>query len=340
MLEFKKVLPILFIFFLAIFTSLPLTQLQAQKINGVNFVGTPSPVDADAFQPLLDIGANHVCFVPFAYLSNDSPDLIWSGLDWQWWGESLKGIEECVKLAQMKGLKTIVKPQVWIKHGSFTGELEFDREKDWQILESGYTEYLLSFAKLCEEYNVEILCIGTELCRFTKIRADYWAELISKVRNVYNGKLTYAANWDSFERFPHWEHLDYIGVDAYFPLDNKSTPQLQSLITAWNDHYLRLKKLSSQQDKQVLFTEYGYRSVDHCTREPWSSERGGKVNHEAQHNAYQALFARFWDEDWFAGGLLWKWYPKHQEAGGLSDNRFTPQNKPAQRIIRSWYRRY
>jgi len=56
-----------------------------------------------------------------------------------------------------------------------------------------------------------------------------------------------------------------------------------------------------------------------------------------QQNAYTAIFKTFWNKPWFEGGFLWKWYPNHAAAGGTSDNRFTPQNKPSQKIIRDWY---
>ena len=46
-----------------------------------------------------------------------------------------------------------------------------------------------------------------------------------------------------------------------------------------------------------------------------------------------------WQEPWFAGGFLWKWFINHPVSGGPLDNRFTPQNKPAQQVIRQYYRR-
>jgi len=48
----------------------------------------------------------------------------------------------------------------------------------------------------------------------------------------------------------------------------------------------------------------------------------------------------FWGEKWFAGGYVWKWFPNHGTAGGVNDNRFTPQNKPSLKIISDNYKKY
>ena len=58
---------------------------------------------------------------------------------------------------------------------------------------------------------------------------------------------------------------------------------------------------------------------------------------DAQKNAYTALYQVFWNEPWFDGGFLWKWYPDYPNSGGPNNNRFTPQNKPVEQIIRAQY---
>ena len=91
-------------------------------------------------------------------------------------------------------------------------------------------------------------------------------------------------------------------------------------------------------NKPVLFTEFGYRSVDYTGKAPWKSDRSmNQVNLEGQHNTTKALFDSFWREDWFAGGFIWKWYHNHENAGGANNSRFTPQNKPVEDLIRNQY---
>ncbi|MEN8835030.1 MAG: glycoside hydrolase, partial [Polaribacter sp.] len=90
--------------------------------------------------------------------------------------------------------------------------------------------------------------------------------------------------------------------------------------------------------KPILFTEFGYRSIDYTAKKPWEySRQQGNVNLKAQQNALQALYNQFWTEEWFAGGFLWKWFHNQEQVGGLKNNRFTPQNKPAEELIRQLY---
>ncbi len=58
---------------------------------------------------------------------------------------------------------------------------------------------------------------------------------------------------------------------------------------------------------------------------------------DAQSVALEVLYDEFWQEDWFAGGFLWKWFHNHELAGGENNDRFTPQNKPAESLVRDFY---
>jgi hypothetical protein len=175
--------------------------------------------------------------------------------------------------------------------------------------------------------------------QFVENRPDYWKGLIKRIRGVYNGKLTYAANWDEYTRTTFWEELDFIGIDAYFPLSDEKTPSVEQLKEGWQPWKEKIATLSKSKEKPVLFTEFGYRSMDFTAKKPWLVDRNDEsVNLEAQVNAKKAIFSEFWTEDWFAGGYVWKWFINHEKSGGDKDNRFTPQNKPAQQVISDVYK--
>lgn len=121
---------------------------------------------------------------------------------------------------------------------------------------------------------------------------------------MYNGKLTYAANWDEYSRTTFWEDLDYIGIDAYFPLSEEKTPTVEQLREGWQRWKTTISDVSKAMNKPVIFTEFGYRSMDFTAKKPWLVDRNDeKVNLEGQVNAKKAIFSEFWTEDWFAGGL-------------------------------------
>ncbi|WP_435181130.1 glycoside hydrolase family 113 [Cellulophaga omnivescoria] len=310
----------------------------SKKINGVSFVSSRDKVTQKNITPILAINANAASVMPFGFIRDvNDPQLIFNS-DRQWFGERKDGIKHYVDILHANKMSILLKPQIWIRDGKFTGTLEMDSEAHWQMLEKSYSDFILTYAALAEEVNVDIFCIGTELEKFVLQRPDFWSKLIVEVKKVYKGKLTYAANWDEYTRVPFWEKLDYVGVDAYFPLSKDKHPTVAQLKTGWQPHKKALNLMSVNLSKPILFTEYGYRSMDYTGEKPWLVDRNKtNVNLEAQSNATKAILEMFWDEDWFAGGYVWKWFIDHENVGGKDDNRFTPQNKPAELVLKQYY---
>jgi len=314
---------------------------KASKINGVSFVAAQDAVDTTHIKPVLRLGANSVAIMPFGFIRNLTNPKIIHNTENQWFGETRAGAKQYIGELRKANIKIMIKPQLWISHGFFTGFLEMKTESDWKLLENSYSDFILEYANLAEEVNAELFCIGTELEKFVKHRPEYWNNLIGEIRNIYKGKLTYAANWDEYKRTPFWSKLEYIGIDAYFPVSDKKTPTLEDCLKGWNRHKPSIKAFSQHWNKPILFTEYGYRSVDYSGKEPWQSDHKMKgVNLEAQVNTTKALFKTFWEEDWFAGGFVWKWFHNHNEVGGVKNHMFTPQNKPVEKIIQTYYQNY
>ncbi len=312
--------------------------VNAQKINGISFVASRDKATQENVVPVVNVGANYAAVMPFGFIrALDNPTVVYN-TDRQWYGERLEGAKSYIKLLQANGIKILLKPQLWIWRGEYTGYLNMKTEENWKILEASYATFILAYAKLAQETNADIFSIGTELEQFVANRPEYWKSLIKKIKTVYKGKLTYASNWDEYKRVPFWDQLDYVGVDAYFPLSEMQTPTVESVIDGWRWWKGELATFSKTHNKKVLFTEWGYRSVDFSAKEPWTTDRTiTSVNLEAQANTTKATFEALWDEDWFAGGFIWKWFIHHSESGGSDNNRFTPQNKPAESVIKEYY---
>lgn len=313
----------------------------SEKINGVSYVASRDSIDQKHIDPVLNLGANYAAVMPFGFIQDLAhPEIIFN-TERQWFGETEKGVKQYAKNLHNNQIKVMLKPQLWVRGGEFTGFIKMAHEEDWKLLENSYSKFILDFAKIAEEAQIEIFCIGTELKSFIDERPDYWNQLIVDVKKIYKGKLTYAANWNEYETTPFWDALDFIGIDGYFPLDSQQSPTLENTKKAWQTHKTEMKKYAVKHKKSILFTEFGYRSVDFAGRAPWTVDRvDQQVNLEAQSILTQALFEEFWHEDWFAGGFVWKWFHKHDAVGGKDDNRFTPQNKPAEEIIRTFYKKH
>ena len=301
-------------------------------------MGSRDRVDQSHVDPVLNVNANYAAVMPFGFLRTlDSPKVIFD-TERQWYGETKQGAEQYIEFLQKNGVKVMLKPQIWVWRGEFTGEIEMTSEADWQELEKTYSDFILTFAQLAQKTQVELLCVGTELERFVKHRPEYWSKLIEQVRQIYSGKLTYAAIWDAYSPTPFCEQLDFIRVDAYFPLSEKRYPTTTEMHSGWQKWKTKLVDLASVEERPVLFTEFGYRSMDYTAHKPWLVDQNDTaVNLKAQAEATQVIFDEFWKEDWFAGGFVWKWFIHHGDVGGEKDNRFTPQNKPAEKVIRNFY---
>lgn len=307
------------------------------KINGVSFVSSNYSVEDKQILPVLDVGATWVAAIPFGFMpSKNEPTLSFDN-DWQWYGERIEGARQMIQKMHQHGLHVMLKPQIWIGMGEYTGFVDMVTEEKWLRLESNYEKFILAFAELAEDEQVSMLSIGTELSVFATGRTDFWRGLIKKIRAIYSGKLTYAENWDKFDKIEFWDELDFIGIDAYFPLTNGKRARINSIINSWKTHELVIDSMSTRFDKKVLFTEFGYRSIDNCTKEPWDYSKNEKINEKAQRDALKALFHVFWDKENFAGGFLWKWWPNHKSAGGKSDATFTVQNKISEQLVKTIY---
>lgn len=312
-----------------------------KKINGVSFVASREEVSQGQVEQVIRIHANSAAVMPFGFIRDaENPEIIFN-TDRQWFGETKEGAKQYIDILHQNNITVMLKPQLWISRGVFTGTLKMENEQDWKKLEASYRDFLITFAHLAADTNVDLLCIGTELEQFVQNRPEYWGNLIIQIKKIYKGKLTYAANWDEFDRVPFWNRLDYVGVDAYFPLSESKTPSVDELATGWTPWKLKMEQVSTRTKKPILFTEYGYRSMDYTAKKPWLVDRSQeKPNMVSQVNAKKAIFSEFWEEPWFAGGFVWKWFVNHETAGGENDNRFTPQNKPSLKIISDNYQKF
>ena len=308
----------------------------SSKINGLSFVSPPRKIEPHLVAlPKQKVKANALSIMPYGFVGNESSELIFNA-DRQWWGERTKGCIELIEMAKNEGYKVLLKPQVWKRGGAYTGEHDYTSEQDWLDFEKSYSNFILHFAEVADSMQVDYFAIGTEWKNFVVKRPQFWRKLIQEVRATFKGKITYAANWDEYPQVSFWDELDYIGIDAYFPLLDAQTPEIEELKQAMLPFKQVLQAFSDSLQKQILFTEYGYRSRDNNTHQPWESDRGGTVNLLAQENAYHAFYQTFWQENFIAGGFIWKWFPNYEQSGGKNHTGFTPQNKPVEAVIRAY----
>lgn len=301
-------------------------------------VAPPKPFSNDPMLAMKDIHCNWIAIVPYAFTPRNEP-VVRFGSSHQWWGESPEGIKESIQRAKAAGMKVMLKPQVW-SHGWWTGDYDFESTGEWSQWEKQYSEYILYYASLADSMQVDLFCIGTEFKNAIKSRPQYWRNLIDSIREKFHGSLTYAANWDNFAYIPFWDQLDFIGINAYFPLIDNHKPTLHRLKKAWKKPLNQIRNCQKEFDKPVVFTEYGYLSVSGATFNTWELEHRLdelSVNQEVQAIAIDALHTVFAGETYWQGGFVWKWYPGMQGHEGYPAKDYTPQGKTAEKVLKRWF---
>ncbi len=319
----------------------PDTLSQSTKINGLSFVSPPNEFPEE-FMSYVEsaVSGDWIAISPFGFSYNNNDPQVLFNTEGQWWGETGEGVTTISSYARSNNLKVMIKPQVWIPSGGWVGEYDALTEEGWTAWEKDYRDFILYYAELAQELDSEIFCIGTEYKIAAIRRQNFWFNLIDEVRAIYDGELVYASNWDHYQNIGFWTELDYIGVDSYFPLVEASTPKVSDLLAAWQPISQDLEAISNQYDKQILFTEYGYLSVDGAGWQNWVLESqldATPINMQAQVNCFEAFYQQFWDKDWVAGGFIWKWYHNYIASGGITNRDYTPQNKPVESVISNYY---
>ena len=313
-------------------------KISDQKIKGLTTVAPPSDFKGDPYIDVKNLHANWVCLVPYGFCSDESTDVRYN-MDRQWWGEKAEGVKEMTRLAKAQGLSVMLKPQVYM-HRSWVGEYDLDTEKEWKEWEASYRSFIMFYVDLAIELDIEMVCIGTEYRIAVVKREKFWRKLIEEVRTKYCGKLTYSSNWDGYENVKIWDALDYIGISAYFPLSDKTNPTKKELIQSWQPVAKDLEKYAQKHDRPILFTEYGYLSVDGCAGKTWELEkkvRSLAINQDAQAVALDALYTVFYNKPYWQGGFLWKWFPEMMGHEGYPERDYTPQGKKAEKTMQSWF---
>lgn len=329
----------------------PATGAGTERHRGISWVGGPERVTEKDFQRLVEDHVNWIVQTPFGWQRGlDTPRVAMStGGHHMWWGESDEGLIETGRLAKKFGIKVLLKPHLWITRapkGKWRTDIAMKSDDDWRRWFDDYGKLILHYARLAEAQGFEGLCIGTELHQAAVQREKDWRKLIRAVREIYGGKLTYAANWwKEFEEIRFWDDLDWIGIQAYFPLADKNDPSVEEIRRGWKPHLEAIERVHREFKKPVLFTEIGYKSTENAAVRPWEwgAHRGEKCTEaglRTQANGYDAFFTTVWNRPWMAGVYWWKWFPRlGRNTEARAGESFSPQNKPAETIMTEWYRR-
>ena len=124
---------------------------QHEKHRGVCWVAGPREVNKNALETLIAHNVNWISQTPFGWQRGfDNPEIgsnhkVKNENSRVWWGERDEGIQATTRLAKAAGIKTILKPHLWLsdRNGKWRGEIKMNSEADWKKGFEEYTEFIM-----------------------------------------------------------------------------------------------------------------------------------------------------------------------------------------------------
>ncbi len=320
----------------ALLTCLLLAAVSAragEPILGFNFPewsrdGYASDAAQKQLQSLAATGAAWVALTPTVYVRDRRDSVVAATAS----TPSDESLRSAIRAARAAGLKVMMKPHVDLIGGGARAWIEPKDAASWF---ASYRVYVLQYARIAREEQCGMFVVGTELALLeTPSHWGAWRALIADVRAEYPGPLTYAANWHSAEIVGFWRELDYIGIDAYYPVLGGSNHVL--LRMGWIPIEAAVHALSAANGRPVIFTEFGLASQKGANLRPWDYSDFGKLDLDVQTAYIQTFLDTFANKSWVAGFLNWAW---DSNPGGPADKSMSLRGKPALDVFTGLFRR-
>jgi hypothetical protein len=293
-----------------------------------NAYGTPAS-DASLARLAQD-GNSHVALVVTRYMANPTATVVAATGS----TPTDASILHAIQTARGLGLSVTLKPQIDLLSGGWRGGIAPSDPDTWF---ASYEDTVDHYADLAREGGASMYVVGTEFKSMSRpVYTPRWQQLIAGVRARFSGRLTYAANWDEYQQVGFWPQLDYIGVDAYWPVASASDQPVAALVSTWTSRgYIdSLRNEAFAVGRPVLFTEIGYRSVVGATIHPGVWDSVASYDAQEQANAYEAAYEAFAGRGWFAGLYWWSWPAALPPSPWNGD--YTPIFKPAETAMQNW----
>jgi hypothetical protein len=264
--------------------------------------------------------------------------------------ETLANLTNTIKSAEADGLTVMVRPLVDFTADASQATLRSSdgtqyEDGDWRAsyvptnttaFFNSYDTMIVAEATAAQAGGAQLFDIGTELDQLTGPQyLSEWTKIISDVRAVFSGQLTYSAvsdddlsSWqyggghpaagtgDIATQVSFWSQLDYVGIDEYAAISDAHNgganpdPTLQQLIAGWEDTptdpttkamtgglslIQYYENISAETGKPLLFTEIGYESAPDAASQPFFTS-SNTYDPTLQANLYKAFFTAWQDQ--------------------------------------------
>lgn len=266
---------------------------------------------------LAALGASWVAIHPYARVDRDG-SVRWRRRERRTGGQPAGAREAPIWLrrpieeAHRRGLKILIKPHLaYWGAWEWRGEIAFESAGAWDRFFTSYEAWIAELAAF--SHDADAFVVGTEL-EATVHHEEAWRRIVDRVRQQHPGPLTWAANWDGYRRVGFWDALDWVGIQAYFPLIHEARgrgePTAAEIERGWARIMEEVRAFAAATGRPVVFTELGYNASPVAAHEPWNYDVRAEPGAEAlQIRCMRAALRAVAAEPSVLGAFLWKWFP-------------------------------
>ena len=295
--------------------------------------GYGTATSAALLDHLVAMGAEWISITPFGRLwSLSSTEIL---MDFEApYPDNREAVVRMIRQAKARGLRVLVIPHLWVETTGWRGEVE---PSDWEAYQASYRDFVVAWARDAQRGGADAFSIGVECKSWSGRFGGYWTDLIAEVRAVFDGLLTYSANWDEAEDVLFWDQLDLIGINAFYPLADHDDATDAEYAEGARRVVPQVRELAQVLQMPVLFVEIGYTTRADAAVQPWlwpDDMQDVVIDEREQARALDALIGAFVDEEWFAGFLVWRYYASLDDVSQEAIWGFSPHAKLAEHVLR------
>lgn len=299
--------------------------------------GYGSPTFERGLDEAVRLGATWISLTPFGRVW----DLKSTGIDKTFerpFAENQRDLGRAVRQAHARGLRVLLVPHLWVETGGWRAEIDPGTDEGWRRFAESYRSYVMSWTRLAESARVDMLAVGVELRSWlTTTRAPSFMPILREIRGTYSGLLTYAANWDDVDETVILGELDVIGINAFYPLTDRSNASDSDLERGGLEVSQKVKALAERWHKPVMFNEFGYTARTDPALRPWEWPDHMKevvVDARAQAAAYRGLLAGMMQTRELVGAFVWRLYSDPNDLSQEAEWGFSPRGRAAELYLR------
>lgn len=149
-------------------------------------------------------------------------------------------LEDLINYAKKSGLRVAIKPTVNCKNGTWRAHINFfdedvHCEPKWSKWFVSYTNFQLHYANIAEKTGCEMFIAGCEMVMAER-RENEWRKLISDIRGVYHGIVSYNTDKYQEDNVKWWDCVDVISSSGYYPLSDweKELDRIEKVVKKFN----------------------------------------------------------------------------------------------------------